>query len=116
MSPPLAGSSILMTSAPRSARCTLPNGPAPYCSSAMMRMSSSGFMPLPTVTSLPRRPFGLREYSYRRLDVLQHAAPAHHGDLGAPSLTARTTVDRPSAHTTYCVESTVYKNRNYREM
>src|SRR6478609_197309 len=32
-----------MTSAPRSARCTDPHGPAPYCSTPMMRMSSSGF-------------------------------------------------------------------------
>src|SRR5579872_657059 len=41
-SPPVRGSSILITSAPRSARCTDPNGPAPYCSTATMVMSSSG--------------------------------------------------------------------------
>src|ERR1700680_4927026 len=43
MSPPTDGSSTLITSAPRSARWTVPNGPAPYCSTATMRMSSSGF-------------------------------------------------------------------------
>src|SRR5687767_9605145 len=31
-----------MTSAPRSARCTEPNGPAPYCSTATMRTSANG--------------------------------------------------------------------------
>ncbi len=41
VSPPAAGSSILITSAPRSARCTLPNGPAPNCSMARMRTSAS---------------------------------------------------------------------------
>src|SRR5208283_2077211 len=41
-SPPSAGFSILMTSAPRSARNIDPNGPAPYCSIAMMVTPSSG--------------------------------------------------------------------------
>ena len=41
-SPPERTSSILITSAPSSARCTVPNGPAPYCSTATMRMSASG--------------------------------------------------------------------------
>src|SRR5918996_260090 len=41
-SPPLLGSSTLMTSAPRSARCTEPNGPAPYCSIATTRTSWRG--------------------------------------------------------------------------
>src|ERR1700719_3093172 len=35
MSPPSAGFSILMISAPRSAICIEPYGPAPYCSTAM---------------------------------------------------------------------------------
>src|SRR5947208_1390847 len=37
MSPPSAGFSILITSAPRSANCIEPYGPAPYCSTAMTR-------------------------------------------------------------------------------
>src|SRR5215469_4843562 len=37
MSPPSAGFSILMISAPRSANCIEPYGPAPYCSTAMTR-------------------------------------------------------------------------------
>ena len=41
-SPPLAASSTLITSAPSSARWTLPNGPAPYCSIAITRTSASG--------------------------------------------------------------------------
>ena len=44
-SPRLRGSSILITSAPRSASCTLPHGPAPYCSIATIVTSSSGGAP-----------------------------------------------------------------------
>src|ERR1043166_3010094 len=44
MSPPSAGFSILITSAPRSPSSMLPNGPAPYCSTAMMRTPESGSM------------------------------------------------------------------------
>src|SRR5581483_9956776 len=43
-SPPSAGFSILITSAPRSPRAMLPNGPAPYCSTAMTRSPDSGSM------------------------------------------------------------------------
>ena len=43
-----------MTSAPRSARCTLPNGPAPYCSIAMMRRSASGFTAAPLAVPAAR--------------------------------------------------------------
>src|ERR1700677_2043563 len=42
MSPPSAGFSILITSAPRSARNMEPNGPAPYCSTAITVTPSSG--------------------------------------------------------------------------
>src|SRR5205814_9561382 len=42
MSPPSAGFSILITSAPRSASCIEPYGPAPYCSTAMTRRPESG--------------------------------------------------------------------------
>src|SRR2546425_7155933 len=42
MSPPTAGSSTLMTSAPISDRKSVPNGPAPYCSTAIMRTPRSG--------------------------------------------------------------------------
>ena len=38
-SPPTAGSSILITSAPRSASCIVPKGPAPNCSSERTRRS-----------------------------------------------------------------------------
>src|SRR5207245_34654 len=41
-SPCEAGSSILITSAPRSASWSVPHGPAPYCSSAITRTSASG--------------------------------------------------------------------------
>ena len=41
-SPPDAGSSILITSAPRSASCSVAHGPAPNCSIARMRTSASG--------------------------------------------------------------------------
>src|SRR5437899_13105383 len=41
-SPREAGSSILITSAPRSASWSVPHGPAPYCSSAITRTSASG--------------------------------------------------------------------------
>ena len=41
-SPPTDGSSILITSAPRSASCIVPYGPAPYCSIATTRTSASG--------------------------------------------------------------------------
>src|SRR6185436_12836266 len=44
MSPPSAGFSILITSAPRSPSSMLPNGPAPYCSTAMTRTPASGSM------------------------------------------------------------------------
>src|SRR4029077_1057199 len=43
-SPPSAGFSILITSAPRSPSIMLPNGPAPYCSTAMTRRPESGSM------------------------------------------------------------------------
>src|SRR4051794_28864561 len=43
-SPPTEGSSILMTSAPRSASWSVPHGPAPNCSSASTRTSASGSM------------------------------------------------------------------------
>ena len=42
MSPPLARCSILITSAPMSARWHEPYGPAPYCSTARMRRPSRG--------------------------------------------------------------------------
>src|SRR3954453_10128195 len=42
MSPRETGSSILITSAPRSASCSVPHGPAPNCSNAITRMSASG--------------------------------------------------------------------------
>src|SRR4029453_4234297 len=42
MSPPTLGSSILMISAPRSARTCVPNGPAPNCDTVRMRTPSSG--------------------------------------------------------------------------
>src|SRR4051794_6138793 len=42
MSPPTPGSSTLTISAPRSARYRDPNGPAPYCSTAMTRRPASG--------------------------------------------------------------------------
>src|SRR4051795_7536783 len=42
MSPPAPGSSILMTSAPRSASCSVAHGPAPNCSIARIRTSSRG--------------------------------------------------------------------------
>src|SRR5437762_13233600 len=42
MSPPSAGFSILITSAPRSANCIEPYGPAPYCSTAITRKPESG--------------------------------------------------------------------------
>src|SRR4051794_34389449 len=41
-SPRETGSSILITSAPRSASCSVPHGPAPNCSNAITRMSASG--------------------------------------------------------------------------
>src|SRR5690606_41277577 len=43
-----------MTSAPSSARCSDPNGPAPYCSSETIRTSSSGSM----LTSVHRQRLG----------------------------------------------------------
>src|SRR6266851_21275 len=42
MSPPTAGSSTLMTSAPMSDKKSVPNGPAPYCSTALTRTPRSG--------------------------------------------------------------------------
>ncbi len=42
MSPPSFGFSILMTSAPWSARNIVPNGPAPYCSTASTRTPVRG--------------------------------------------------------------------------
>src|SRR6266508_2706489 len=42
MSPPEEGSSILVTSAPRSASWRVPHGPAPNCSTAITRRSASG--------------------------------------------------------------------------
>src|SRR5438876_8884776 len=42
MSPCELGSSILITSAPRSASCSVPHGPAPNCSNAITRTSASG--------------------------------------------------------------------------
>ena len=49
MSPPLARCSILITSAPMSARWHVPYGPAPYCSTARMRRPSRGsFITTPT--------------------------------------------------------------------
>ena len=41
-SPPSRWFSILITSAPRSARYDVPNGPAPYCSTATMRRRERG--------------------------------------------------------------------------
>src|SRR6478735_10838587 len=41
-SPPTEGSSILITSAPRSASWSVPHGPAPNCSIAITRTSASG--------------------------------------------------------------------------
>src|SRR5262249_13579108 len=43
-SPPAAGSSILITPAPRAPSWSVPKGPAPYCSRARMRTSASGLM------------------------------------------------------------------------
>src|SRR5437764_5350205 len=54
MSPPSAGFSIFHTSAPRSASCIEPYGPAPYCSTAITRRPErTGSMPL-TLSLSPR--------------------------------------------------------------
>src|SRR5918911_4693751 len=61
MSPPSAGFSILMTSAPRSANCIDPYGPAPYCSTAITRrperIGSIGYLSLQmSLTSAETQP------------------------------------------------------------
>src|ERR1700736_6678178 len=60
-SPPVRTSSILITSAPSSARWTVPNGPAPYCSTATTRTSASGrgraaVLIRPTFSAAPEAP------------------------------------------------------------
>src|SRR5579862_9067345 len=94
MSPPARGSSILITSAPRSARWSEPNGPAPYCSSATIRMSSSGLTPdTPSRGRVDRR-LRLRELvaDLRRVALVDVEGPPERTDLLA------VLVQRPRPH------------------
>src|SRR4051794_1586993 len=58
-SPPTEGSSILMTSAPRSASWSVPQGPAPNCSTASTRTSASGRTSANRPTGVCHRALGL---------------------------------------------------------
>src|SRR5947208_5081169 len=76
-SPPEDGSSILITSAPRSASCSVAHGPAPNCSIATTRTSASGS------TDDLRKPFSVTvledvedDVPRAGVDVLAHAGDA----------------------------------------
>src|SRR3954470_21770853 len=81
-SPPSRRFSILITSAPRSARYTVPAGPAPYCSTARTRVPASGSRSLCTqrLLQLARRNLVQAQH---RIAHLPRARLAHreHGVL-----------------------------------
>src|ERR1700682_6669325 len=100
MSPPTDGSSTLITSAPRSARWTVPNGPAPYCSTATMRMPSSGFTGGSRATPARSRSAGVDRLLGLGEDVAQRgrAALVHVEGAAERADLLALLVERPRAH------------------